>query len=242
MSGEKALAAPAAGTRVGRDGSRTGVTRALVCEHRLLLRVDERPFAQLVCTPALLRELVLGRLCTAGRITTPEDVLSLEFSGQETVAEVRLRPGAGRGAAQRLTDRSGWQDGDVLRLAARLREAMPLHDATLGAHGAALMHRGKVLCCCEDIGRHNALDKAVGTALESGAALEECILCTTGRIACDIAEKAAAAGVPVLVSRALPTAEAVRYAASVGLTLIGRAWEDQFELYSTAVGFGHEST
>ena len=232
MSGGKVLKRSVIGTRVAPDGSRERFCRALVSEHRLLLRVDEKPVAQLVCTPALLRELVLGRLCTAGRIAKAEDVLSLEFSDSETLAEVRLRPGAQCGAAERLTDRSGWRDGDIFRLSACLRETMPLHDATQGAHGAALMHRGEVLCCCEDIGRHNALDKAVGTALESGAALGECILCTTGRIACDIAEKAAAAGVPVLVSRALPTAKAVNYARAVGLTLIGRAWEDQFEIYA----------
>jgi FdhD protein len=231
MSGET-LTAPAEGTRVGTDGRRTAVRRTLVCEHRLALRVDGEPFAKLVCTPAHLRELVLGRLLTDGRITSAEDVLSLEFSEAETKAEAKLRPGAGRGAAPTPTNRSVWRDEDVFRLTAYLRERMPLHEETAGTHGAALMHRGEVLCCCEDIGRHNAVDKAVGTALARGVPLDECILCTTGRVAADIAQKAATAGIPVLVSRALPTAEAVQLAAACGMTLIGRAWEDQFEIYT----------
>ncbi len=62
--------------------------------------------------------------------------------------------------------------------------------------------------------------------------LDACVLYTTGRIAAEIAEKTAAAGVCVLASRALPTAEAAALAKKTGLTLIGRAWEDPFEIYT----------
>ncbi len=226
------LSAPAQATRTAPDGSAETVSRCLAREHRLTLSVDGEPFALLVCTRGCLRELVLGRLCTAGRIAAESDVRSLHFSEDEGRAEVTLRPGAGGGPVPCLTDRSGWRSEDIFLLAKQLRENMPLHDATSGTHGAALLHRGKVLCCCEDIGRHNAIDKAVGAALALGVPLDECVLYTTGRIAVDIARKAAAAGVPVLVSRTLPTAEAVQCAASAGLTLIGRAWESQYEVFT----------
>ncbi len=225
------LSASAQATRTAPDGSAEPVSRCLAREHRLTLSVDGEPFALLVCTRGCLRELVLGRLCTAGRIAAESDVRSLHFSEDEGRAEVTLRPGAG-GPVPCLTDRSGWRSEDIFLLAKQLRENMPLHDATSGTHGAALLHRGKVLCCCEDIGRHNAIDKAVGAALALGVPLDECVLYTTGRIAVDIVRKTAAAGVPVLVSRTLPTAEAVQCAASAGLTLIGRAWESQYEVFT----------
>ena len=228
---DERLTAPAAGTRVLRGGGEEAFSRTLVREHRLALEVDGAPFALLVCTPSMLRELVLGRLCTAGRIASASDVCALSFSADGSRAETVLRPGAG-GAPRALCDRSEWRSEDIFRLAGRLRETMPLHDETSGAHGSLLLHRGEVLCCCEDIGRHNAIDKAVGTALEAGVPLAECVLYTTGRIAVDIAEKTISAGVPVLASRALPTAEAVALARAQGLTLIGRAWEDRYEVYA----------
>ena len=232
MSGCPRLSAEAQAVRIGGDERETPLSRSLACEHRLTLLVDAAPFAQFVCTGSMLRQLILGRLCTAGRITAAEDVVSLALSPEGTRAEVRLRPGAGRGEARIRTDRSGWRSEDIFRLGAAVRASMPLHDETLGTHGAALLRRGEVLCCCEDIGRHNAIDKAVGEALDRGFPLEECVLYTTGRIAVDIAEKAASAGVPVLASRTLPTAEAVILAKTLGLTLIGRAWEDQYEVFT----------
>ena len=232
MKSAELLNAPAEATRVEPDGSAATVSRLLAREHRLTLCVDGEAFALLVCTRDRLRELVLGRLCTAWRITGVADVLSLHFSEAEDQAEVALRPGAGGGSVGAMTDRSGWRGEDIFRLAKHLRENMPLHDATSGTHGAALLHRGKVLCCCEDIGRHNAIDKAVGSALVLSVPLNECVLYTTGRIAVDIVRKTAIAGVPVLVSRTLPTAEALQCAAAAGLTLIGRAWETQYEVFT----------
>ena len=232
MSAAEALSAPMAGLRVERGGNETPLSRPLVREHRLNLYVDGAPYALLVCTRSQLPQLVLGRLCTDGRVAAAEDVRSLEFSALEDEAHVSLRSGAGSGGMRVLTDRSNWRSEDIFRLAAYKWEAMPLHDATAGTHGSLLLRRGEVLCCCEDIGRHNAIDKAVGAALTDGVPLSECVLYTTGRIAVDIVRKAAAAGVPVLASRALPTAEAVLLAKDLGLTLIGRAWEDRYELFT----------
>ena len=232
MSDRPLLSAPAKALRVSREGSETPLERELICEHRLMLSVDGAAFAQLVCTRSMLRQLILGRLCTAGRIRAPKDVIAMRFSENEDRAEVTLRPGAGSDRPRNLTDQSRWSSEDIYRLAARARTSMPLHDATQGTHGCLLLHRGEVLCCCEDIGRHNAIDKAVGEALVRGIPTCECVLYTTGRIAVDIVEKTATAGVGVLATRALPTAEALALAKTLGLTLICRAWEEQYEVYA----------
>lgn len=165
MKEAPALTARAEAILVTPDGGRERLRRSLMAEHRLTITVDGEPFAETVCTRNLMRQLVLGRLCTAGRIASAADVLSLHFSENEDRAEVRLLPGASCGEARHLEDRSVWRSGDIFRLAAYLRESMPLHDETLGTHGCLLMHRGEILCCCEDMGRSNALDKAVGKRL-----------------------------------------------------------------------------
>ena len=226
------LTEDAALTRVAPDGGREAGSRPLLHEHRLTLYLDGEPWLSTVCTREYLEQLVLGRLCTSGRIQSLEDLVSLRFTDDETRAEACLRPGPEPVAPRRLTDRSGWGSGEIFRLAAEMKRSMPLHDDTYSTHGCLLLHRGEVLCCREDIGRHNALDKAVGEALLRRLPMEECVLYTTGRVSREIAEKVIAAGIPVLVSRTLPTLEAVEYARGRGLTLIGRAWEEQYEVYA----------
>jgi FdhD protein len=232
MSAES-LTAPADALHIDRAGQETPISRPLVREHRLVLKVDGEPFALFVCTREALRELVLGRLCTAGRIARAEDVAFLDFSEADDRAAVRLRPGAAGRGDKPLEDRSAWRSEDIFRLYAYMHTAMPLHDATQGTHGCLLLHRGSVLCCYEDIGRHNAIDKAVGGALERGVLMSECILYSTGRIAAEVVEKTARAGICVLATRALPTAEAVEKAGALGMTLIGRAWEEQYEVFAS---------
>ena len=232
MKDRSELTASASGILVAPDGGETSLRRSLMREHRLTVIVDGELFAEMVCTRDRLRQLVLGGLCTAGRIVSAQDALSLRLSEKEDRAEVLLRPDAGQGGLRPRQDRSGWRREDIFRLAACLRESMPLHDETMGTHGCLLMHRGAVLCCCEDMGRTNALDKAVGEALLRTLPLEECVLYTTGRVSAEIARKAAYSGARVLVSRTLPTLEAVELAGTLGLTLIGRAWEEQYEIYA----------
>ena len=73
---------------------------------------------------------------------------------------------------------------------------------------------------CEDIGRHNALDKAVGSMLLAGVPLSECVLYTSGRVPMDMVRKAIRAGVPALVSKTMPTVQSLELAQEYGLQLL----------------------
>ncbi len=84
----------------------------------------------------------------------------------------------------------------------------------------------------EDIGRHNAMDKAIGYAVRERLDRAGCMLFTTGRVPVDMVRKSVAAGIPVLVSKSVPTGEAVEMAREYGLRLICRAWPDSFEIYA----------
>ena len=121
---------------------------------------------------------------------------------------------------------------DVFRLAEKFREDGALHRNTSGTHSCYIrLGDGRILSF-EDIGRHNALDKAVGAMLLEGAEPAECMLFTTGRVAADMVTKVAGAGVPVLISKAVPTDAAVRLAKESGLTLICRAWPDSYTRFT----------
>lgn len=122
----------------------------------------------------------------------------------------------------------------ILDLPGRLRERQSVFAQTGGLHAAALFDRaGRLLAAREDIGRHNAVDKLVGWALLDGRTpLADSIMMVSGRIGFEIAQKAAAAGAPILAAVSAPSSLAVDLAARYGLTLIGFLRDERFNIYA----------
>ena len=134
----------------------------------------------------------------------------------------------------KMLPKLAWQREWIFSLAERFANDTKLHDMTSGTHSCILAQKDQFLFSCEDIGRHNAVDKAVGYGLMTGATLSECMLYTSGRVPVDMVEKVISAGIPVLVSKSVPTAESVALAKEYGLTLVCRAHPDRYEIMSTS--------
>ena len=215
-------------------------------------------------TPADDFDLAAGFLFTEGVITGGADIDSIRHWGSPNKVRVALTP-AGRIDLSRVgrnffTTSScgvcGKTSIEALQIANRIvPDAQPLeehvvrslprvlHDAqtafheTGGVHGAALLdRRGTLLCVREDIGRHNAVDKVIGSFIrEEPSPLRDAILMVSSRGSFEIVQKAVVAGIPHVAFVGGPSSLAVDLARRFDITLLGFVREERFTVYNGQV-------
>jgi FdhD protein len=148
--------------------------------------------------------------------------------GKASIAQLRRR-------GLRSPKASSLFDPEMLcKLPPMLRETQAVFVRTGGLHAAALFtEAGELLVMREDIGRHNAVDKAIGWALLRGLLpLSDRVMLVSGRGGFEIVQKSIAAGIPLLASVSAPSSLAVQLAREMGLTLVGFLRGRRFVIYS----------
>lgn len=104
----------------------------------------------------------------------------------------------------------------------QMRKAQVIFEHTGGIHAAALFNStGELLLVHEDIGRHNAVDKVIGSMSQNNVTSENTIMVVSGRAGFELVQKAAVAGIPVMLSVGAPSSLAVQLAEDRGIILYG---------------------
>jgi FdhD protein len=123
----------------------------------------------------------------------------------------------------------------IPQLMAEMRSSQSLFVRTGSAHAAAIFDAaGELLSCHEDIGRHNAVDKAVGELLGRGALDRGCVLAVSGRVSYELVQKAWRAQLPILLAVSAPSSFAVEMGERLGVCVIGFCREDRATIYSAS--------
>jgi FdhD protein len=231
-----------------------GLTDEVAVEEPLEIRIDGEPLAITMRTPGHDEELALGFLYGEGLIDGPREVGLTEDLAANTVevaGPLLSDPGirrfytssscgvCGKGALEQVAVSSRpLPDGPVVArsLVAELPSHLdqPTFEHTGGVHATGLFDAaGELLWTREDVGRHNAMDKAIGRALMEGLVpLGERILCVSGRLSFELVQKAAVAGAPILVGVGAPSTLAIELAEDRGLTLCGFARGRSVNVYT----------
>ncbi len=220
-------------TRVTPDGKRENVESAIISEFSVELYVNDERKMSMVCTPSHLKELAVGRLLTEGVISCVDEIESAYMDEEMDCIRFQIRK------AEETSNKEYGVMDDVLyetewifQMIHAFSEEGLLHKKTKAAHSCILGRRGEVCFLCEDIGRHNAMDKAIGYMCLNKINPAECMLFTSGRVPTEMAQKAIAAGIPILISKAVPTDRALEMAKRYNLRLICKAWPDSFEIFN----------
>ena len=122
----------------------------------------------------------------------------------------------------------------LLRIPSLVRAKQAIFEHTGGLHGAALFNpEHELLRICEDIGRHNAVDKLVGAELLAGRSdFSDLLLFVSGRAGFELTQKSIMTGIPFMVAVGAPSSLSVQLAREYGSTLVGFLRDNRFNLYA----------
>ncbi len=231
-----------------------------IVEAPVSLTVNGESWVTFMCTPTQLEAMAVGFLFDEGVIAGMDEVADVRVCEHGDNIDVWLNRSVAQPKSWRRT--SGCTGGitavDLLadpgvsfdpsapkfgsevigHLVDMLFESQQLYRETGGVHTSALSDGHNIVVSAEDIGRHNTLDKIAGLCLIQNIWPTTRVLITTGRISSEMLQKAARLQASIVVSRTSPSSLSIEMAERYGITLIGYARRQQFNVYTNAQRVG----
>ncbi len=226
----------------------------VIVEMPVSLTVNGQVWLTFMCTPIDLEAMAIGFLFNEGLVKDLNEVASVHVCKSGDNVDVWLYKSLQKPEKWRRT--SGCSGGitfvedqftpvlhengltlstsKVHAMVNDLFESQILYRASGGVHTSALSDGDRIRVIAEDIGRHNTLDKIAGKILLDNIVLPRKIMITTGRVSSEMLQKSARLGASIVVSRTSPSSLSIEMAESWGITLIGYARRNRFNVYTHA--------
>lgn len=222
-------------------------------ESLVSIYVNGQELATIMCSPLEQEALALGFLFNEGVIQAADEIGLLQANVTGTAVDVFLKrgefepprrmiltSGCGGGVTlQDLTEQYPPIESELVIAPAvihqRMRDlqgAARLYNQVRGVHTAILADRDRLLVSAEDVGRHNAVDKVAGKALQAGISMRDGLLLTSGRISSEMLGKARRMGTPIVASRTSPTSISLRLAQAWKICVVGYVRHGSMRVYT----------
>ena len=254
--------AVAVAATVWRQSGATDGSRTIPEETAIAFTYDGGSYAVMMATPHDLEDFALGFSYTEGVISLPADIKQLDIVEHDAGTELRMWLTDPRAAAlgkrrrylagptgcglcgidsltetlrpiSRVAGGAAFTPGEIMRALSTLPPRQELNRQTRAVHAAAFWRPEVGLVAVrEDVGRHNALDKLAGAMLRGETRSDGGMILLTSRVSVEMVQKTAAIGAPLIVAVSAPTALALRTAEVAGITLVGVARDDGFEVFT----------
>jgi FdhD protein len=230
---------------------------SIIDEDILEIHINGEKTFQMVFSMTHTQALAAGFLFTQGIVQEKDDILDLAFAEETKQCRVILRDSALKridefktmGSIRGSSGGALLQNQDRIFIPGRTRgfsitydqvsalirmhgDHSELFHKTGAVHSAGLCDPFQILAYYEDIGRHNALDKLAGDILLREIPVGDKVATLSCRMSLEIIGKIIRTGIPIVISNAAPTLSAVRMAERAGLTLIGFARDNRFNIYT----------
>lgn len=243
--------------RISKNGNREDTESLVTKELPVTIILNNQELVTLLCSPADLDYMAIGFLFSEGLLKSKREIKNISVDAQRGVVSVEtdgnketggeltfkgvITSGCGRGASlysaadveiQPVDSQIKLSVHEVFELTGEFQHSSTVYLATHGVHSAGLCDRRKILVFSEDVGRHNAVDKIIGECILKDITTKDRIVITSGRISSEVVLKVARAGIPVLISKSVPTNMGVRFAKNLGITLIGFVRGGKMNVYA----------
>ena len=240
-------------TKEGRSNPELEVAK----EFLFTIFLNDRELATLICSPKNLQYLAVGFLASEGLLGGKDKIKKMEVDDWMGIARMEIKgvsmiddgffakrllaSGCG-GAATFYSNADATtpeiksamkiSPGEVFALVSEFQHRSQLYLSTHGVHSAALADGKEIIVFCEDIGRHNAIDKIFGKCLLEDITTNDRLIITSGRITSEILHKVAKRGIPTIISISAPTSLGLLTADKLGITLIGSVRAKSMNIYT----------
>ncbi len=233
----------------------------MIHEASIEIQLNDKPLIRTQCMPNSLEQMAVGFMLCEGLLLKRSELNRVETdmgSGVINViadipvkritdlnAHIRLASGGSKtGVIDIIQEkvRNGFlipsrktvSSELLIELGNRFNNFAGLYHESRFVHSAALSDGFDILCHFEDVGRHNAVDKALGCGFINKMDFGNLILLCSGRFSLEMVSKVAGVQIPIYISPAAPSIEAVELAESIEMTLCGRIRNDSANVYSAS--------
>ncbi|MDU3802143.1 formate dehydrogenase accessory sulfurtransferase FdhD [Paraclostridium bifermentans] len=217
----------------------------IISEYPLSLILNGKYLNTFLCTPDKLEELIVGFLATKGYISNKNDIESIIIDEKLKVAQVISNRANTNLNLEKIflndldfiecnpVKNSFEIDIDTIYNSMHMNlTSSQLFKDTGGVHSVALFDGADPVVICEDVARHNAMDKVIGYSVLNDVNFEDKFIVVSGRISLEMMQKACKMQIPIVVSKSAPTNLSVELAKKLNITLVGFVRGRRMNIYA----------